>query len=843
MHIYFNSCALTYKKMAIPLSLMLVIAMLFLFSSKISSESDTLTQLQPLHDGATLVSKEGTFELGFFSPGSSTNRYLGIWFKNIPLKTVIWVANRNYPIINKNTSTYTNTNTKLTITKDGNLTLLTANNTHHWSTNATTKSVNAVAQLLDSGNLILREEKDNTNSQNYLWQSFDYPSDTLLPGMKLGWEVTTEALNLNRYLTAWNNWEDPSSGQFAYGVARSSIPEMQLWNGSSVFYRSGPWNGFRFSATPIPKHRSLVNLNFVDTTKESYYQIFPRNRSLLIRTVVNQTVSTLQRFFWDEESQNWKLELVIPRDDFCSYNHCGSFGYCAVKDNSSVCECLPGFEPKSPWTQGCVHSRKTWMCKEKNNDGFIKISNMKVPDTKTSCMNRSMTIEECKAKCWENCSCTAYANSDITESGSSYSGCIIWFGDLLDLRQIPDAGQDLYVRIDIFKVDKYGSKKVMVVVASIVSSIIAMLVVLKFVYWRNKTKFRSEVIIKTKGKTNESEDEDLELPLFDFDFDTIVCATSDFSSDNMLGQGGFGPVYRGTLPDGQDIAVKRLSDTSVQGLNEFKNEVILCSKLQHRNLVKVLGYCIEEQEKLLIYEYMSNKSLNFFLFDTSQSKLLDWPRRLDIIGSIARGLLYLHQDSRLRIIHRDLKSSNILLDDDMNPKISDFGLARMCRGDQIEGTTRRVVGTYGYMSPEYAIGGVFSIKSDVFSFGVILLEVLSGKRNKEFSYSSQNYNLIGHAWRCWKECIPMEFIDACLGDSYIQSEALRCIHIGLLCVQHQPTDRPDTTSVVTMLSSESVLPQPKKPVFLMERVLVEEDFRQNMNSPTNEVTISELEPR
>ncbi|KAL5147545.1 Receptor-like serine/threonine-protein kinase SD1-8 [Glycine soja] len=732
--------------------MLLIAILLLLFSSKISSETDTLTQFQPLSDGTTLVSKEGTFELGFFSPGSSTNRYLGIWFKNIP--------------------------------------------------------------------------------------SFDYPTDTLLPGMKIGWEVATGlnrevTTSLNRYLTSWNNWEDPSSGHFAYGVARSNIPEMQIWNGSSVFYRSGPWSGFRFSATPTLKRRSLVNINFVDTTEESYYQLFPRNRSLVIRTVVNQTVFALQRFIWDEVTQNWKLDLLIPRDDFCGYNQCGSFGFCTEKDNSSVCECLRGFEPQSPQNrgaknsthQGCVQSSKSWMCREKNIDGFVKMSNMKVADTNTSWMNRSMTIEECKEKCWENCSCTAYANSDITESGSGFSGCILWFSDLLDLRQFPDGGQDLYVRVDISQIDKDakdGSKIAVVVVASIVPSIIAILV-FTFFYRRSKTKFRSKVIIKTKGKINESEEEDLELPLFDFE--TIAFATSDFSSDNMLGQGGFGPVYKGTLPDGHNIAVKRLSDTSAQGLDEFKNEVIFCSKLQHRNLVKVLGYCIEEQEKLLIYEYMHNKSLNFFLFDTSQSKLLDWSKRLNIISGIARGLLYLHQDSRLRIIHRDLKSSNILLDDDMNPKISDFGIARVCRGDIIEGNTSRVVGTYGYMAPEYAIGGLFSIKSDV----------LSGKKNKGFSFSSQNYNLIAHAWWCWKECSPMEFIDTCLRDSYIQSEALRYIHIGLLCVQHQPNDRPNMTAVVTMLTSESALPHPKKPIFFLERVLVEEDFGQNMYNQTNEI--------
>ncbi|KAI7737794.1 hypothetical protein M8C21_011969 [Ambrosia artemisiifolia] len=207
---------------------------------------------------------------------------------------------------------------------------------------------------------------------------------------------------------------------------------------------------------------------------------------------------------------------------------------------------------------------------------------------------------------------------------------------------------------------------------------------------------------------NRSGDEDLELPLFGLS--TLLIATNDFSVDNKLGEGGFGPVYKGLLEDEQEIAVKRLAKTSSQGLGEFKNEVILISKLQHRNLVKLLGCCIEGTEKMLIYEYMSNKGLDSFIFDNTQSELLDWPARYHIIIGIARGLLYLHQDSRLRIIHRDLKVSNILLDKDMNPKISDFGMARIFEGNQIEANTNRVVGTYGYMAPEYAGDGDLSTK-------------------------------------------------------------------------------------------------------------------------------------
>lgn len=217
-----------------------------------------------------------------------------------------------------------------------------------------------------------------------------------------------------------------------------------------------------------------------------------------------------------------------------------------------------------------------------------------------------------------------------------------------------------------------------------------------------------------------------------FDFNKIRTATRNFAADNKLGEGGFGEVYKGKINNGQDIAVKRLSGKSGQGAAEFKTEAVLVAKLQHKNLVKLLGFCVALKEKILVYEFLPNTSLDRFLFDQNRKLLLDWPTRFRIIAGIARGLLYLHEDSPLKVIHRDLKSSNILLDEDMNPKISDFGLAKLFGVNQTQGDTNKIVGTYGYMAPEYAITGHYSIKSDVYSFGVIVLEIVSGQRSSFF---------------------------------------------------------------------------------------------------------------
>ncbi|KAB1201234.1 Cysteine-rich receptor-like protein kinase 15 [Morella rubra] len=374
----------------------------------------------------------------------------------------------------------------------------------------------------------------------------------------------------------------------------------------------------------------------------------------------------------------------------------------------------------------------------------------------------------------------------------------------------------------------------------------------------------------------------------------VEIATGDFSDANKLGKGGFGFVYKGALPNGKEIAVKRLSKGSAQGDTEFKNEVMLVGRLQHRNLVRLLGFCLEGDKRLLVYEFLPNASLDNFIFDRIRRVQLNWEMWYKIIKGIARGLLYLHEDSRFHIIHCDLKASNILLDKDMTPKIADFGTARLFVQDQTQSNTNRIVGTYGYMPPEYVIHGNFSVKFDVFSFGVLVLEIVTGRKNTSPRDGENEEGLLGYAWKNWragtasklvdptvttspatqvvskvflchrediltnsslKSCVLFVYfasevlygpkdvrnkawrnwsertasniVDSTIRSAGLSTEMMRCIHMGLLCIQDNVADRPTMASIVLMLNSYSTtLPVPSQPAFFLHSTMGPESSSQ-----------------
>ncbi|KAF7834650.1 putative LRR receptor-like serine/threonine-protein kinase [Senna tora] len=303
----------------------------------------------------------------------------------------------------------------------------------------------------------------------------------------------------------------------------------------------------------------------------------------------------------------------------------------------------------------------------------------------------------------------------------------------------------------------------------------------------------------TTGKKNRTEFLGIDSKSYTFSYSELRNATDDFNPGNKLGEGGFGPVYKGTLNDGRVIAVKQLSVGSHQGKSQFITEIETISAVQHRNLVKLYGCCIEGNKRLLVYEYLENKSLDQALF--GKSLTLKWYTRYDICMGVARGLAYLHEESQPRIVHRDIKASNILLDHELVPKISDFGLAKLYEDNKTHISTR-VAGTIGYLAPEYAMRGHLTEKADVFSFGVVALEIVSGRPNSDPSLEGEKIYLLEWAWHLHENNRVVELVDPRLSSDFNEEQVRRIVGISLLCTQTSPSLRPSMSRVVAMLSGD-----------------------------------------
>ncbi|KAK0599332.1 hypothetical protein LWI29_004338 [Acer saccharum] len=608
------------------------------------------------------------------------------------------------------------------------------------------------------------------------------------------------------------------------------------------------------------------------------------NDTVITRLLLHQ-LGKLQRLVWNWKTTEWSILYSWPFDMCDNYAQCGSNNNCRI-NKTPICECLKGFIPKAEdvWdTQGSSQSRK---CIEKSpsenclsGEGFLKLPAIKLPDF--NWFNNSMNIKECEAECFKNCSCRAYANSDV--SGSS--GCLMWFGDLIDIRECPQGlswGHDIFLRVPA---SELGSRKEVrsgpwngrqlggtPFSDKVVNNFIfkAMLVnkqdELYYTYEPFNNTVKTHIILDQSGtmhrrvwnwKTTEWS------ILYTWPFDSCDHYAQCGANNNCrINKTPICECLKGFIPKAEDewdthglsqsrkcidkspsdcpsgegflkLPAIKLPDfnwyNNSMNINECEAECFKncsCRAYANSDISGGSGCLMWFGDLIDIRECPPGFSWGQDIFlrvpaselDDERSKFLSWRKRFDIIIGIARGLLYLHQDSKLQIIHRDLKASNILLDNDLNPKISDFGLARIFRGDDKEANTKRIAGTYGYMSPEYATDGNFSLKSDVFSFGVLLLEIISGKKNRGFCHPDHHLNLLGHAWVLWNNGRSLEVKDVCLEDSVIESQVIRCIQVGLLCVQMFPEDRPEMSSVVFMLANEGLLlPQPKQPGFFTER--------------------------
>ncbi|KAK7302667.1 hypothetical protein RJT34_13560 [Clitoria ternatea] len=587
---------------------LLIFSIIFL---GLTSARDTITSSQSIRDSETVTSSDSVFKLGFFSPDNSTHRYVGIWY--LSDTNVIWIANRDQPLLDSSGV--------LKISKDGNLVILDGKNHVVWSSNVSSASTtSATAQLLRSGNLVLQ---DDTTGQT-IWESFKHPCDAAVPTMRISANrVTGEKIRFISRKSA----SDPSTGYFSASLERLDAPEVFLWiNGTHPYWRTGPWNGRIFIGTPLMSTGYLYGWSVGYEGNETVYLTysFVDPSAFGILTLNEQGKLKLVRYY-----NRQKTSTLLLQNSGCDvYGTCGPFGSC--NDHSSpICSCLSGYEPKNPeewnrqnWTSGCVRKEPLKCERVKNGsevsqeDGFLKLETMKVPD-----FSERLDVEEsqCGTQCLQNCSCLAYAY----DAGI---GCLYWSGHLIDLQKFSTGGIDLHIRLAYSEIQSSSSRGelhvskrrnkglilgVTLAIGTVILAICAYLAICSCHSQKRTVKHSDEIPIRRVTEVQKQVKLD-ELPLFDFE--VVATATNNFHFGNTLGKGGFGPVYKGLLSDGQEIAVKRLSRASGQGLEEFMNEVVVISKLQHRNLVRLLGCCIEGDEKMLIYEFMPNKSLDAFIF-------------------------------------------------------------------------------------------------------------------------------------------------------------------------------------------------------------------------------------
>ncbi|KAK8612567.1 hypothetical protein V6N13_092679 [Hibiscus sabdariffa] len=534
----------------------LIRMLLIFFLSYFSFSADTITLDHSIQDNTdqVIVSAGNIFALGFFSPGSSTNRYVGIWYYQIPVKTVVWVANRDNPI--------NDTSGILRIDARGNLALFQGNQTLPvWSTNISIAGAGSTfAQIQDSGNLVLIQRN---NGNAVLWQSFGYPTNTWLSYMKVGFNLRT---GLNQSYTSWKSPDDPGVGNISFTMNSGVSPQLVLYKGSIPVWRSGTWTGKMWSGLPEMAQNFLINVSFVDTDDELSFSCDWKDASLIARYVTNETGVT-QRILWNNASQSWIISNSVPNDQCDFYGHCGTNGYCNPYLGDFECTCFPGFEPKSPQTWlirdgsgGCVRKSGISMCG--NGEGFVKFPHAKVPDTSgvPAFVDMSIGLKQCKEKCLSNCSCMAYASANSNTNGGA--GCLTWHGDLVDARAYTETGQDLYIRVDKNELARYTKKGLLqkkgVLAGVIVSSALVFLIFVIFLRcWVQRQRRGVLTAERLKGKNMASFttfEDSLGEKEFDestgngdlpyFDLSTIAAATNNFSSDNKLGQGGFGPVYK-----------------------------------------------------------------------------------------------------------------------------------------------------------------------------------------------------------------------------------------------------------------------------------------------------------
>uniref|UniRef100_A0ACD5TLD6 Uncharacterized protein n=1 Tax=Avena sativa TaxID=4498 RepID=A0ACD5TLD6_AVESA len=793
--------------------------------------ADTVTVDRPLSVGQTLVSSGRKFALGFFQPegGAAGSWYIGIWYHNIAVQTPVWVANRGAPVSDAATS-------RLAIAPDGNLALFSGSGSGSiaWSTTKANTSgianaTDTVAVLLDSGNLVLSPA---SNASAVLWQSFDHVGDTWLPGGKLRRDKRTGEI---QGMVSWRAHGDPAPGMYALQLDPSGAPQyVLLANGTQEYWLTGNWTGKSFSGAPevaASSGSTGYSFEFVDNDEESYFTYNFAVNSTVYRFVMDVS-GQVKGWFWVEATQAWNLVYAEPKARCAVPRGCGAFGVCN-EDAATACDCARGFRPRSPanWAfddfiDGCVRNAQLQCAnnsgdsvttaadskKEAAQDKFLRMDGTRFPDDGRT-VGAAASTGGCQTACLGDCTCSAYA----------YNGsCFLWHGDLQNLEA--GVGDDqagagsLYLRLASSELPGARSHKWRNVKIAAGALGIACFVVAA-----------SILLVQTTRKRRRARINGLAVGdgCVSYKYSDLQYLTKNFT--DKIGAGAFGSVFKGHFSDNTVVAVKKLEGLR-QGEKQFRAEVSTLGTIQHVNLIRMLGFCSDgaAHRKLLVYEYMPNGSLDHHLFRKTTFYVLSWHVRYQVALGVAKGLAYLHERCRDCIIHCDVKPENILLDAAFAPKVADFGLAKLV-GRDFSRVITTMRGTIGYLAPEWISGEAITAKADVFSYGMMLFEIMSGKRNFEewrsvvvssaadttgAATTTTTYFPLLVARRLAEEGNVMELLDPELEGDADAEEMRRVCKVACWCIQHDVHARPTMAEVVQVLEGLTDVEIPPVPQYL-----------------------------
>uniref|UniRef100_A0A0E0L2K7 Receptor-like serine/threonine-protein kinase n=1 Tax=Oryza punctata TaxID=4537 RepID=A0A0E0L2K7_ORYPU len=724
--------------------------------------------------------------------------YIAIWYNKVSIQTAVWIANREAPISNPDES-------QLTISQDGTLVLLNQSRSVVWSSsvpNVTSSNVNStdantVAVLLNTGNLVLSHA---SNTSHVLWQSFDHLTDTQLPNMKIGWNKVTGA---RTRLVSWRNQYDPSPGTFSIEMdPNDNTQYIFLWNNSRPYFTGGKYDPNTGAFSGIPemtpmRSNSIYTFHYVDNDEETYFMLTIKDDNILFRLTIDasgQAKSTV----WMKDRNEWMLFFQQPKAKCAVYSMCGAFSRC-TESALPPCNCLKGFHEQSPsnwisgnYAKGCIRNMDL-QCHSNSSepkareDRFYVMNNVRLPDWSQTVPAEN--IGNCKVSCLNNCSCSAY----------SYNGtCLLWYTDLVNLQDSLDgSGDSIFIRLVASELPESKTKKWRVV-SIIIGGLIALAcAVTAFVCFIRKRTIKAVLPSTADGR------------LATFKYSDLQLITKGFSE--KLGSGSFGSVFKGVLSDKTVVAVKKLEGFR-QGEKQFRAEMSTIGTIHHINLVRLLGFCSHGVQRLLVYEHMQNGSLDHHLFGNN-SGTLNWGRRYQIAIGIAKGLAYLHERCRDCIIHCDIKPENILLDASFVPKVADFGLAKLL-GRDFSRVLTSMRGTIGYLAPEWISGMAITSKADVFSYGMLLFEIISQRRNVEKGEQGADMFFPVLVAKKLLEDDMQALLDPESADEIDLEELARACKVACWCAQDEESSRPSMGEIVQILEGFVDVTIPPVPRYL-----------------------------